>query len=50
MVSNVHNMGTKDEAVIQPQKKPQINEFNGKHIQLVWEYRPCGNSQDTTNY
>ena len=35
MVSNVH-MGTKDEAVIRPQKKSTINEFNRKHIHLVW--------------
>ena len=35
MVSNVH-MGTKDEAVMKPRKKPRINEFNRKHIRLVW--------------
>ena len=36
MVSNVH-MGTKDEVVLKPRKKPRINEFNRKHIRLVWE-------------
>ena len=35
MVSNVH-MGSKDEAVIRPRKKPRLNEFNRKHIRLVW--------------
>ena len=35
MVSNVH-MGTKDEAIISPRKKPHINEYNRKRIQLVW--------------
>ena len=35
MVSNVH-MGTKDEAVICPQKKPMLKEFNQKHICFVW--------------
>ena len=35
MVSNIH-MGTKDEVVMKPRKKPRINEFNRKHIRLVW--------------
>ena len=35
MVSNVH-MGSKDKAVICPRKKPRLNEFNCKHIRLVW--------------
>ena len=35
MVSNVH-MGSKDEAVIRPRKKPRLNEFSRKHIRLVW--------------
>ena len=35
MISNVH-MGSKDEAVICPRKKPRLNEFNRKHIRLVW--------------
>ena len=34
MVLNVH-IGTKDEAVICPRKKPRLNEFNRKHIRLV---------------
>ena len=34
MVSNVH-MGIKNEALNCPRKKPRINEFNRKHIQLV---------------
>ena len=29
-------MGTKDEVVMKPRKKPRINEFNRKHIRLVW--------------
>ena len=29
-------MGSKDEAVICPRKKPRLNEFNRKHIRLVW--------------
>ena len=29
-------MGTKDEAVMKPRKKPRIDEFNRKHIRLVW--------------
>ena len=35
MVSNVH-MGAKDETVMKPRKKPRINEFNRKHIRLIW--------------
>ena len=35
MVSNIH-MGSKDEVVMKPRKKPRINEFNRKHIRLVW--------------
>ena len=35
MVYNIH-MGTKDEAIMKPTKKPRINEFNRKHIRLVW--------------
>ena len=34
MVSNIH-MGTKDEVVMKPRKKPRINEFNRKHIRLL---------------
>ena len=35
MVLNVH-VGSKDEAVICPRKRPRLNEFNRKHIRLVW--------------
>ena len=35
MVSNIH-MGSKDEVIMKPRKKPRINEFNRKHIRLVW--------------
>ena len=36
MVSNIH-IGEKDESVMEPRKKPSINDFNRKHIRLVWE-------------
>ena len=36
MVSNIH-MGTEDEVIMKPRKKPRINEFNRKHICLVWK-------------
>ena len=29
-------MGSKDEVIMKPRKKPRINEFNRKHIRLVW--------------
>ena len=36
MVSNVH-MGTKDEVIMKPRKEEKrINEFNRKHMRLVW--------------
>ena len=35
MVSIVH-IGTEDEVIMKPRKKPRINEFNIKHICLVW--------------
>ena len=35
MVSNIH-MGTEDEVIMKPRKKPRLNEFNRKHICLVW--------------
>ena len=35
MVSNIH-MGAENESVMKPRKKPRINEFNRKHIRLVW--------------
>ena len=35
MLFNVH-MGAKDESVMKPRKKPRINEFNRKHICIVW--------------
>ena len=33
-------MGTKNEAVMKPRKKPRINESNRTHIHLVWEDEP----------
>ena len=35
MVSNIH-MGSKDEVIMKSRKKPRLNEFNRKHIRLVW--------------
>ena len=35
MVSNIH-MGTKDKVIMKSRKKTRINEFNRKHIRLVW--------------
>ena len=35
MTSNIH-MGTKDKVIMKSRKKPKINEFNRKHIHLVW--------------
>ena len=35
MISNIHG-NKKDEVVMKPKKKPRINEFNRKHIRLVW--------------
>ena len=29
-------MGTEDEVIMKPRKKPRISEFNRKHICLVW--------------
>ena len=29
-------MGTEDEVIMTSRKKPRINEFNRKHIRLVW--------------
>ena len=35
MVSNIH-MGIEDQVIMKSRKKPRINEFNRKHIRLVW--------------
>ena len=36
MVSNVHTGTSSDKNVLRNRRKPRVNEFNRKHVQLIW--------------
>ena len=36
MVSNIHTGDSTDEQVLRNRRKPRLNEFNKKHVRLIW--------------